>query len=331
VTVHFPIIDGHVHLVGEEVGGCYLSPRFKRGPVYRFLRRVLGATLQNPAQSSDWYVTRIQRQLDRSHGLAGVLLLPLDGRYDGRGRLDLERTAVLVPNDYCLAVCRRDPRLIPAASINPQRRDAIDELERVAEAGARCVKTVPNSQDFDPASPSYRPFYRRLAELSLPWLTHTGREHTIPVTRQEYGDPLRLVPALEEGVTVIAAHSGTAGVWSARETFQDFVALLERYPNLYGDLSALCVFGRSRYLPRILRQEALWERMVYGSDYPVPSSALLFAARLGLRRAIAIDRSEPILSRPLAITRGLGLPEALFGRMAQLLAVESLPESSQTA
>ena len=34
----------------------------------------------------------------------------------------------------------------------PQRRDAIDELHRCADAGAVLVKVLPNAKQFDPAN-----------------------------------------------------------------------------------------------------------------------------------------------------------------------------------
>src|SRR5690242_2411822 len=53
-------------------------------------------------------------------------------------------------------------------SINPQRRDAIEELERCVLRGASLVKVLPNAQHFDLANPAYIPFYKRLAELKIP-------------------------------------------------------------------------------------------------------------------------------------------------------------------
>ena len=304
------------------MGGCFLARRYRRGLVVRFLQRRLGLTGLDDAALSEAYVRRVRDQLDAGHGPDAVVLLPFDGRYGSDGKLDRDTTSFFVSNDYCLDACRRDPRLLPAASVNPKRRDALDELTRVAELGAVCVKTVPNSQDFDPANPAYRPFYRRMADLGLPWLTHTGHEHTIPVTRQTYGDPSRLSLALEAGVTVIAAHAGTAGPFTLRETFPQLAVLARRHDNLFADISALGTASRFRLYGRVLRCEALNGRLVYGSDYPVPSSPLLLAPRLGPSTAWRIARSGDDLSRPLEIARGMGVPDAALRSAGSLLRVE---------
>lgn len=316
-----PIIDCHVHLIGHDAGGSYISPGFRRGLVFRYLRHKLGLTGMSDRERSEAYLRKLIGQLDAAAGLDGLVLLAFDGRYDATGHLDLDATDLYIPNDYCFEVCRRDPRLLPAASINPRRRDAIDELERVAEAGAVCIKTVPNTQDFDPADPAFGPFWRRMADLGLPWLTHTGKEHTLPATVQAYSDPERLVPALEEGVMVIVAHAGTAGLSPRYETFDSFIDLLDRFPNLYGDISALGSLARAKYFPRLLKHPERFSRLLYGSDYPVPSNPLFFARRLGLRRTLRIWRTGSLLSTPLAIARALGVPDDVFTRSAQVLRI----------
>lgn len=318
-----PVIDCHVHLVAAGVGGCLLSPRYRRGLVVRFLRWRLGLTGLDDVATSEVYLERLLAQLDACDGLDGLVLLPLDGRYDDAGRLDLDHTSLLVTNDYCFEACRRDPRLLPAASVNPRRRDALDELDRVAKLGAVCVKTIPNTQAFDPADGAFRPFFRRLADLGLPLLTHTGDEHTVPVERQAWGRPARLLPALEEGVTVIAAHAGTAGPLTLHETFGELVGLAARFPNLYADLSALGSASRARYYRRVLETPELEGRLIYGSDYPVPTSPLLFVRRLGLATARRIAREGGDLSRPLALAREIGVRDADLRRAASVLRVDT--------
>ena len=63
--------------------------------------------------------------------------LGMDGAYDSEGRLDQQATEFLVSNDYVLNTTRTYPDdFLAGVSINPQRRDALDELYRCAEAGA---------------------------------------------------------------------------------------------------------------------------------------------------------------------------------------------------
>jgi len=135
------------------------------------------------------------------------------GVYDGAGRLDEGRTDFLIFNDHVFAVTRGSARLLPGVSVNPSRRDALDELERCAERGAVLVKVLPNTQAFDPADRRFLPFYAALARLRLPLLSHVGYEFSIIGQDQSVGDPGRLRAALDEGVTVIAAHGCSSGLF----------------------------------------------------------------------------------------------------------------------
>ncbi|NIO11756.1 MAG: amidohydrolase family protein, partial [Deltaproteobacteria bacterium] len=109
-------------------------------------------------------------------------------------------------NDYVLNTIKTYPNeFLAGVSINPQRRDALEELHRCAEAGATLVKILPNTQQFDPANQEYKPFYRALAQLQIPLLSHVGYEFSLLARDQTLGDPHRLRVALDEGATVIAA------------------------------------------------------------------------------------------------------------------------------
>ena len=108
-----------------------------------------------------------------------------------------------------------------------------------------------------------------MAAAGLPLLAHTGGEHTLPVVRREFADPRILTLPLECGVKVIAAHCATkSGVFDP-EYFEVFAEMLGRFPNLYGDNSAFTVPIRGRHV-RECTKFPLVERMVHGSDFPVP-------------------------------------------------------------
>ena len=42
--------------------------------------------------------------------------------------------------------------------------------------GAILIKWIPNIMYIDPSDEKFIPFYKRLAELNIPLLTHTGME-----------------------------------------------------------------------------------------------------------------------------------------------------------
>ena len=171
------MIDCHVHLAAlrTQDNGCYISPGLLNSPLFRFLRWRHRLPVEDAARSNQKYVEDLLSELRRSRYVEKVVLLGMDGVYGANGALDEARTEFLVGNDYVLNLAGSYPdEFLSGVSINPQRRDAVEELERCAAAGAVLVKVLPNSQGFDPGDRRYVPFYRKLAQLKLPLLSHVG-------------------------------------------------------------------------------------------------------------------------------------------------------------
>lgn len=320
------LIDIHVHLLGlRPEHGCLISRKLQRGPAYHLLTRAVGLGGVRREELDAAYADRIIALAELSE-LDAVGVLAFDGVYDQRGRLDRRRTHLLVGNDYCLEVCERSPKLLPICSINPQRADAIDELQRVAELGAVAIKTLPNSQGFDPMAGRHQRFWREMARLNMPLLTHTSFEHTIPPLDQALGKPERLVPALCEGVTVIAAHCAGAGTaHPVREDFDTWHAMLERFPNLWGDISAMASLSRFQYIHRVLASPLARARTVLGSDFPIPINPVVFLPQLGLREVNRLRAIGNPLQQNLEVFRALGVDDAIMRRGVDLLRLERHP------
>jgi hypothetical protein len=125
-------------------------------------------------------------------------------------------------------------------------------------------------------------------------LSHAGIEQAVESAEtQEYGNPLRLRRALDAGVRVIVAHCASLGQgvdWDAgpaadgRMTMVDhfdlFLRLMDdpRYVGrVFGEISALPQVNRAgRYLETMLARTDLHDRLVNGSDYPLPAIDCLF-------------------------------------------------------
>ncbi|MFB6375199.1 MAG: amidohydrolase family protein [Bradymonadaceae bacterium] len=316
------IIDIHTHLMGvDEDNGCYVGPSMRGGLVYTFLKRTLGlGDVDRDGLDAAYRDKLIEWAEESDLDAAGVLAL--DGIYDEEGQLDREATTVLIGNDYCLEVCEQSDALLPICSVNPARHDALEELERVVEAGSVAVKLLPNSQGVDPGRPIYQPFWRRMAELGVPLLTHASFEHTIPVVDQIYGDPERLRPVLDEGVTVIAAHCASSGVAHITEHIGTWMEMLRAYPNLYGDISAMASLARFPYLTQVLDDEVARERIALGSDFPIPVTPWLFIRELGWSTARRLSRIENPLQKNLETFRAMGCGQAIVRRRSRLLRLQ---------
>jgi predicted TIM-barrel fold metal-dependent hydrolase len=314
-------IDVHVHIVAlnEKEHGCYLSPRMRRHPIFRLWALRYNFIELTDAEFDRKYIETLINDVQDAEGIDKVIILAMDAIYDTKGKQDRRRTHSYVSNDYILRLVSEHECLLPGVSVHPARPDALDELDHCAAEGAVLVKWLPNSQCIDPANPDYDNFYSKLRDLKLPLLTHTGYEHMTPAPYQQYGDPRRLQRALDAGVTVIAGHSGTSGFARPVEYFDHFLLLIEKYPNLYGDLAAFTSISRAHYLMRFLREPELMSRMVQGSDYPVPPTPWLFVRQLGLKQCFRLQREKNIFTRDYLTKRALGVPEEIFTRAAYII------------
>ncbi|MBI5849728.1 MAG: amidohydrolase family protein [Planctomycetes bacterium] len=303
--------DLHVHLfgTGDRGSGCVLGPSIRRSATFALLVRLLG--LRQDEGFDDGYV-RCLLDAVASSGLDVVALVGQDGVYDSAGHLDLGRTHWLVPADHLFAVCARHPDVLRSCpSINPQRRDALDELERCVALGAGLIKIHPPTQDVDIAAPRHAPFFRRCADLDVIVLVHTGHEHSAPVTDIRLADPSRLLPALDAGCRVVACHAGSGRPDDEPDFLPSFLAMLRRHPRLYGDTSILGTPGRERDLRRLLDDGFARTRLVHGSDFPFPAIPAGFRAELGSRRVATLNAERNLLARDRMLKDALGLEPSI--------------------
>jgi hypothetical protein len=148
-----------------------------------------------------------------------------------------------------------------------------------------------------------------MAKRGMTLLTHAGVERAVDAAdAQEFGNPLRLRRALDHGVKVIVAHCGSlgesddldAGGGARAENFDLFLRLMDdpRYVGrVYGEISALTQINRSgRPLATMLERTDLHERLVNGSDYPLPAINALFSTRQLARRGYITDGERELLN-----------------------------------
>ena len=192
-------------------------------------------------------------------------------------------------------------------SINPARRDDVAELERCAEAGARLLKIHPPTQGVDLDDPVHLPFLRRCHDLGFVVLVHTGHEHAAPVVDVELANPKKLERACALGLPVVACHSGTGWRRDDPDMLPDFVEMVRRHENLWGDTSILCTVGRREDLERLEALDDVAARLIHGSDYPFPAWPTIFVDRIGkvATRELMLERN--LLLRDLDLKRALGL------------------------
>ncbi len=265
-----PVIDLHCHAAGIGAGGsgCIASPHLRSGPLAAFFYRGYGVSYAEVAQLGDAIlVERVSKGVAASAEVDEAVVLALDAVVDPQGREDAGRTQLYVPNDFLAAEVSRYGNLHFGGSVHPNRRDALERLERIAREGAVLVKWLPPVQEIDPADRRHIPYYEKMVELGLPLLAHTGAEYVFRRPRPELTDPARLRLPLEVGVSVIAAHAGSGGSTEGIANSQRLFSLMEEFSTLYTDVSALTLLSRWGGLRRLLADPTRHPRILYGSDF----------------------------------------------------------------
>ena len=326
------VVDVHVHLLGvdRDGHGCVFSPRMRNRISTRAVLGRVGARVSDPPADVDRkYLDHLVAELDASPSVDRVVLLPLDGVYGADGRLDEERTGILIPNRFVEESCAAHPRLVPACSINPMRADALAELDRAAAAGAVLCKWIPATMGFDPADPRCAPFYARMRELDMPILSHVGTEFALPTVAKPLGAFEKLAPALDAGVRVIVPHAGSLRFLGDAADWRGLVDAMAARPGLWIDDSALLMVHRRRRLFRLLGTPAVHPRTAHGSDFPLPAQPIAFADRLGLRRARQLGKVKGAFERDLLVKKELGLPDSIATNASRVLRRISPPGSTR--
>jgi hypothetical protein len=314
-------IDAHVHIVGNGArgSGCWLRLRGWRRGMAGWMLQQLKLPRDPMCDGFDELYVELLLKMIRESSLGSVVILAQEEPYDPNG-VRLEFGNFHVPNAYVLELAHRHPEFVPAVSIHPARRDALDELQRCLDGGARMLKLLPNCLGVDCNDTRYRKFWERMAEARLPLLAHTGGEATVPVLDPALADPRRMTLPLECGVTLIAAHCATRTGVTDPDWFPIFAEMTTRFPNLYGDNSAFNLPMRGEHTRECI-VEPLASRIVYGSDLPVPVSGLWAWLRgfIDWKTFRRFQRIANPLERDYQLKRAFGFPEATFTRLHGLL------------
>ena len=209
------------------------------------------------------------------------------------------------PNEEIAEVARaNDDVLIPFASVDPNRPDAVERAERlIRDHGVRGFKFHPNIQAFFPNDRAFYPLYEVIQAARLPALFHTG--HSGIGSGLPGGGGIRLKYSNPMCVDDVAADFPHLPIVLAHPSFpwQDeaiSVALHKR--QVYIDLSG----WSPKYFPEQLVRYAntlLRERVLFGSDYPMitPDRWLADFAEAGFK-----DEVRPLILKENA-ARLLGL------------------------
>jgi mannonate dehydratase len=188
----------------------------------------------------------------------------------------------------------------------------------------------------DPASPRCEKFYELLRKKNIPLIAHAGLERAVLGREMhDYGNPMRLRRALEEGVRVVVAHCASMGQdrdldKGENGPYIDSFLLFERMmetprfeKHLFGDLSAMTQVNRAGpALAKVLERRHWHARLLNGSDYPLPGVMPIFSVDYLVELKLLAERAaaplrEIRLHNPLlfdfVLKRALRSNGAAFG------------------
>lgn len=304
--------DNHVHLIGagNRKGHTWVNPEMQSlmHPLkllqYQFYMNASCVGEQKDVDQG--FVDRLYHLLAELPLGMKAMLLAFDYYHDASGQVDKSRSAFYTSNEYAASIATRyADRLEWVASIHPYREDSIDQLEIAHQAGAKAVKWLPGAMGINPADGRCKAFYNAMHRLNMPLLSHVGHEMAVATPEGELlGNPLLLRKPMEYGVRVIMAHAASLGAspdldkggkGKDRDSFDLFVRMMNEpeYENLlFADISAILQLNRlDEPVKYLLLKEEWHNRIINGSDYPLPGILPLFPLKT-LRRAGLIREDQ---------------------------------------
>ncbi len=175
---------------------------------------------------------------------------------------------VFSSNEYVSQLCEKHPdRFIGFASVNPHDPEAPSKLARaVQELNLKGLKLHPPLQDFFPNSESVFPIYEKAIELNIPVVFHVGTTPFGALCRLDRANPILLddVATRFPAMRMMLTHLGT--LWH-NEAFM----VVEKNPNVFIDTAAYVYEIATLLTPDLIARIGL-EKIVFGTDYPMPSA-----------------------------------------------------------
>jgi mannonate dehydratase len=308
------VLDSHCHVFGDgdSGSGLWFNPMMEqiwRPYLYMQRKFYMNASCvdDTPGRLDVSFVERLLAQCDAMPAGFRALLFAFDWAHDDAGVPDRIRSTFHVPDAYVAGLAARHPaRFRWAASIHPYDPRAVDRLDAAAAGGALAVKWLPSAQGIDPADARCDRFYARLAATRIPLVSHAGDERAVVGFGEHLGNPLRLRRPLDAGVRVVVAHCASLGMGKDTDrggetlvpNFELFARLMDTTQyraNLVGEISAITQANRMHVIPALLARPDWLDRLVNGSDYPLPGVVPLIA----LQALVEANMLDPRAVEPL--------------------------------
>lgn len=304
-------IDFHAHLLNPNVS---FSRVYDKLAISLFAKK-LGVNKEDLLDRKyDAFVDAFINNIQTSKYVRKSVILPVDAKIDSKGREISRDKTVCSSNEDVLNEYKKHPNeVIPFFSINPNRVDALDLIDKYASEGFKGAKFLQNYWDIDINDKKYTPYFEKIKSYDLPIIIHTGSEHAIE-SNPVYEKVEVANRAIEVGCKVVLAHFGVNMVMNHElnklhhnfsfetskfgDDYFKTIEYLENNENVYADLSAMIAVFRTKIVEDLAKnQKHIHDKLLFGTDYPVPFSILFSHNSLGLKKRLELEKIQNPLDR----------------------------------
>lgn len=237
-----PVVDGHVHVNRFDLMRPDVRRTIESNPTFPLMQRFV--------DDADAFLAHMDAEGIEQAWLINYCAERVMGYGDE-------------VNPWVSQYVEADPkRLVAVGGWEPHHGDGAKAVDRLRDLGAKAVKVHTVHQHLSPDDSRLRPLLRRLEELRMPVIFHTGTSR-FPGADNSYADPAPIgaVCSRFPELDVIIAHGGRPDHAAVA------VALVEEWDHAWLDLSSC---PPSRLVAYFGDLEELADRTLWGSDWPGP-------------------------------------------------------------
>ncbi|MCG3678295.1 amidohydrolase family protein [Aliarcobacter butzleri] len=304
-------IDFHSHLLNPNVS---FSRLYDKVAISLFAKKLGVDKNELINRKYDAFVESFINNIKTSKHIKKSVILPVDAKIDIKGdEIHRDKTVCSSNEDVYKEYQKYPSEIIPFFSINPNRKDALDLIDKYASLGFKGAKFLQNYWDIDINDKKYSKYFEKIKSYNLPIIIHSGSEYAIS-SNPKYEKIEVANQAIEIGCKVVLAHFGVNIIMENRlkyfhnnlsfknnrfgDDYFKTLEYLEKHENVYADLSAVIALFRTKIVEDLAKnQKQIHHKLLFGTDYPVPFSILFSHNSLGLKKRLELEKIQNPLDR----------------------------------
>ena len=320
-------VDIHSHLLSADVK----FDRFYDKLALAFFAKKFDINRRELIKNGfEGYKSNFARLIKSSNFVQKSVVFGVDAKFDESGNLAHKDKTVCASNEDVFAFYEQNPsEVVPFFSVNPNRKDALNLIEKYHKMGFKGGKLLHSYWETDLNDKRYEPYFMLLSELGLPLVIHVGDENSLASNKalesiEQLKSPLNL------GCRIVCAHMGASsdGVLSmfSRDpeklgaNYFTLLRWLREFDGLYADVSALLCINKARILPHLKTQTQIHDKILFGTDFPVPFSVILSSYDLPFCKRLTLNRIQNPLDRYVcAMSLYFGEDSPIFSNYKKIL------------